>query len=272
MKQTSYLLSTTPPQQTVGIARRITPFHRFRRKFPCENHLQKSTGKELDRETGLYYFGARYLDPRTSRWLSVDPAIWQGDFLPSAPNSEQARRRNANLPNGGVFNPINLHVFNYANNNPVRYVDPDGRIPQKWPQVVEVVFNKAFDAIYAFGVAVFFAWQARRAGQAYMAAGSANVGSEQGQGLRDRAQAAAPAPVQPPENDNNRRDGYREKTRDANANDRRQIDSVAREANIDRREFGNFIEETKRIEGRGPSDNFSYSELRELAREFKELR
>ncbi|MCL2410222.1 MAG: hypothetical protein FWC97_01130, partial [Treponema sp.] len=41
--------------------------------------------KELDRETGLYYFGARYLDPRTSRWLSVDPAIWQGDFLPSAP-------------------------------------------------------------------------------------------------------------------------------------------------------------------------------------------
>jgi RHS repeat-associated protein len=27
----------------------------------------KFTGKELDPETGLYYFGARYLDPKTAR-------------------------------------------------------------------------------------------------------------------------------------------------------------------------------------------------------------
>jgi RHS repeat-associated protein len=31
------------------------------------------TGKELDEETGLYYFGARYLHPRYSRWISCDP-------------------------------------------------------------------------------------------------------------------------------------------------------------------------------------------------------
>ncbi|MBO9201949.1 MULTISPECIES: SpvB/TcaC N-terminal domain-containing protein [Niastella] len=30
-------------------------------------------GKELDEETGLYYYGARYYDPRTSLWQSVDP-------------------------------------------------------------------------------------------------------------------------------------------------------------------------------------------------------
>ncbi|GHT35579.1 hypothetical protein FACS189434_13610 [Bacteroidia bacterium] len=30
-------------------------------------------GKELDEETGLYYYGARYLDPRTSVWISGDP-------------------------------------------------------------------------------------------------------------------------------------------------------------------------------------------------------
>ena len=30
-------------------------------------------GKELDEETGLYYYGARYYDPRTSLWLSTDP-------------------------------------------------------------------------------------------------------------------------------------------------------------------------------------------------------
>jgi RHS repeat-associated protein len=32
------------------------------------------TGKQLDEETGLYYFGARYLNPGTARWLSCDPA------------------------------------------------------------------------------------------------------------------------------------------------------------------------------------------------------
>ena len=30
-------------------------------------------GKELDEETGLYYYGARYYEPRTSLWLSTDP-------------------------------------------------------------------------------------------------------------------------------------------------------------------------------------------------------
>ena len=156
MKQESYLFTTTTPQQTAGIARRITPYHRFRRRLPCEKIRQKSTGKELDRETGLYYFGARYLDPRTSRWLSVDPAIWQGDFLPSAPINDEARERNQNLPNGGVFNTINLHVFNYSNNNPVRYVDPDGRIPI--PKIIDLAIAyapKIIDGLKIAGKAIW---------------------------------------------------------------------------------------------------------------------
>jgi RHS repeat-associated protein len=77
------------------------------------------TGKERDKETGLYYYGARYLDPRESRWLSVDPAM--GDYVPS-PGQEAGK-----LPGmGGVFNTVNLHVYHYAGNNPVKYVDPDG--------------------------------------------------------------------------------------------------------------------------------------------------
>ena len=31
------------------------------------------TSKELDAETGLYYFGARYYDSWSGRWMSVDP-------------------------------------------------------------------------------------------------------------------------------------------------------------------------------------------------------
>ena len=28
---------------------------------------------------------------------------------------------------GGVYNTVNLHVYHYAGNNPVKYVDPDGK-------------------------------------------------------------------------------------------------------------------------------------------------
>jgi RHS repeat-associated protein len=84
------------------------------------------TGKRLDEETGLYYYGARYLDPQTSRWLSTDPAM--GEYIPQAPVDDEARKRNGNLPGmGGVFNYVNLHTYHYAGNNPVKYVDPDGR-------------------------------------------------------------------------------------------------------------------------------------------------
>ena len=29
---------------------------------------------------------------------------------------------------GGVFNVVNLHVYHYVGNNPIKYVDPDGRL------------------------------------------------------------------------------------------------------------------------------------------------
>ena len=84
------------------------------------------TGKELDEETGLYYYGARYLDPKYSRWLSGDPVL--GEYIPKAPINDEAKKHNENLPGmGGIYNTVNLHVYHYAGNNPVKYTDPNGK-------------------------------------------------------------------------------------------------------------------------------------------------
>ena len=83
------------------------------------------TSKELDVETGLYYFGARYYDPRTSVWQSGDPIL--GKYLPIG-----NRGRGQELPGlGGIYNSSNLGVYSYSHLNPVRYFDPDGKAT--WP-------------------------------------------------------------------------------------------------------------------------------------------
>jgi len=69
-------------------------------------------GKEFDKETGLYFYGARYLDPRTQLWQSTDPAT--SSYLDGDPN-------------GGVFASANLASYTYVQNNPVAHRDPTGR-------------------------------------------------------------------------------------------------------------------------------------------------
>jgi RHS repeat-associated protein len=97
------------------------------------------TGKEKDDETGFTNFGARLLDAKTSRWLSVDPAM--GEYIPFAPVDDEARKYNQNLPGlGGIYNTVNANPYQYAGNNPVKYVDPDGEILEnntsRWVYVV----------------------------------------------------------------------------------------------------------------------------------------
>ena len=73
----------------------------FDRTFQIQNTAleflpYKFTAKELDEETGLYYYGARYLDPKYSMWISTDPAL--GEYISKAPIDEEAKKYNQNLP------------------------------------------------------------------------------------------------------------------------------------------------------------------------------
>lgn len=71
------------------------------------------TGKELDEDTGLYYFGARYYDPRTSVWLSPDPIL--AEYLGGKRSGD------------GVYTPANLNLYGYVQNRPVVAHDPNGK-------------------------------------------------------------------------------------------------------------------------------------------------
>ena len=75
--------------------------------------------KEFDEETGMYYYGARYYEPRLSLWMSVDPI---SNYDPR--NSENYLDGEHN---DGFLNHYNLNSYMYCYQNPVKLSDPDGR-------------------------------------------------------------------------------------------------------------------------------------------------
>jgi RHS repeat-associated protein len=56
------------------------------------------TGREWDKETGLYYYRARYYDPMDGRFIGKDPISYMGG----------------------------INVFAYVQNNPINWIDPFG--------------------------------------------------------------------------------------------------------------------------------------------------
>ena len=86
----------------------------------------------MDAETGLYYYGARFYDPRISVGLSVGPiALWNPVM--------EVEYYIEGQHNGGIFNDKNLNVYGYTYQSPVIYVDPNGK--QNYSSVLNGVFG-----------------------------------------------------------------------------------------------------------------------------------
>ena len=94
---------------------------------------QQFTEKERDVETGLDYFLARYYSSIQGRFTSTDEFNGGPDelyVLGSGDSKKQA------LVYADVNNPQSLNKYQYTLNNPLRYVDQDGKKPQD-PQALD---------------------------------------------------------------------------------------------------------------------------------------
>jgi RHS repeat-associated protein len=128
----------------------------FGESWVAENNNQQRTpylftAKEFDEETGLYYFGARYYDPRTSVWQSADRIL--ATYLPKTPSRAEEIIRllpptvhyplaRFDLPGkGGVYESRNLALYGYSHLNPLRYLDPDGNVVEVSEEMKPIVEN-----------------------------------------------------------------------------------------------------------------------------------
>ena len=103
-----------------------------------QNIIPLNTNNKAHWQTGLYYYGARYYNPRISNWLSVDPiALWQP--------IQEIEHYIEGQHNGGYFNPQNMSVYGYTYQSPVNYIDPNGK--QVWANGVGNYLESQFRAI-----------------------------------------------------------------------------------------------------------------------------
>jgi len=84
------------------------------------------TGRKLDVESGLLYYGGRYYDPELGRFISPDPFVQE------------------------MFDPQSLNRYSYVINNPQNYIDPSGYFHRHKIKKSSGFFGSIFGAIFGF--------------------------------------------------------------------------------------------------------------------------
>jgi RHS repeat-associated protein len=97
------VLATSKPGQSIAARYDYDVWGNELHNTETSNNPIGYTGHQMDRDIGLIYANARYLDPDTGRFLSFDPFEGYDD------------------------KPISLHRYLYAYQSPARFIDPDGR-------------------------------------------------------------------------------------------------------------------------------------------------
>jgi RHS repeat-associated protein len=95
------------------------PFGELKSSTGCAASSQRFTGKLFDNESGLQYFGARYLSNDLTRFTSVDPAAESFD----------------------TDYPQSWNRYSYSGNSPINLIDPDGRAVETIWDVISLAWD-----------------------------------------------------------------------------------------------------------------------------------
>ena len=93
------------------------PFGEIKTNTGSDVTKYKFTDQEWDAESGLYYYDARYYDPKLARFISADTIV---------PDPR---------------NPQALNRYSYVVNNPIKYIDPSGHgfFSKIWKSIKKVI-------------------------------------------------------------------------------------------------------------------------------------
>jgi len=94
---------------------------------------KRFVGKEKDTETGLDYFGARYMNDKLGRFISPDQV---------GPVDPRSNKTNEKM----LSNAQRLNRYAYSLNNPYSYVDPDGNEPITMAVLANLFFGGTANA------------------------------------------------------------------------------------------------------------------------------